>query len=126
MTFVRQLIVPAFLSVFLATPAAAQELAIDTGPICDTQKQTERLIALMGGGTEHAIQAVNAEEHNPTACAVATVAYLRGPELATVHGKDGTYRIFKVLVVGLPTPDGLLVMEPAAFFTIFKVKEREA
>ena len=123
MTFAFRLIV---LTLLLAAPAGAQELQVGTGPICDTQKQTERLVALLDGGAETAIKVVNAEEKDPTACVVATVAYLRGPQLAIARGKSGTYQIVKVLVVGLHTPNGVLATAPAAYFTILKVEEQDA
>jgi len=123
MTFALRLIT---LALLLAVPARAQEVQIGTGPICDTQKQTERLVALLDGGAESAIKVVNAEEKNPTACVVATVAYMEGPQLAVTHNKAGAYRIVKVLVIGLHTPAGVLPTAPAAYFTIFKIEEQEA
>jgi hypothetical protein len=122
MTLALRLLVPILL---LAAPAAAQEISIGTGPICDTQKQTERLVTLLDSGAEAAIKVVNAEEKDPTACVVATVAYLRGPKLATAHSKAGTYQIIKVLVLGLHTPNGILATAPAPYFTIVKVDEQD-
>jgi hypothetical protein len=65
------------LLLLLAAPAGAQEVQVGTGPICDTQKQTERLVGLLDSGAEAAIKLVNAEEKDPTACvaAVAPAAY---------------------------------------------------
>ena len=123
MTFALRMAVVVLL---LASPAVAQEVQVGTGPICDTQKQTERLVGLLGGGAEAAIKVVNAEEKDPTACVVATVAYLKGPQLSVTRSKAGSYRIVKVLVLGLHTPAGVLAVAPAAYFTIFKVEEREA
>jgi hypothetical protein len=125
MTFVLRL---RALALFLSMPAGAQEMEIQigSGPICDTQKQTERLVALLDGGAESAIKLVNAEENDPTACVVATVAYVRGPQASIAHSKAGTYRIVKVLVLGLHTPNGILATAPAAYFTILKVEEQEA
>ena len=123
MTFVLRLIV---LVLLLGAPAGAQQVQIGTGPICDTQKQTERLVALLDGGAESAIKVVNAEENDPTACVVATVAYVRGPQIAVARAKDGTYQIVKVLVLGLHTPNGILATAPAAYFTILKVDEQDA
>jgi len=113
------------LMLLLLAPAAAQEVQVGTGPICDTLKQTERLVGLLEGGAETAIKEVNAEERDPTACVVATVVYVKGPQLAIAHNKAGSYRIVKVLVVGLHTPAGVLAVAPAAYFTIFKVEERD-
>jgi hypothetical protein len=127
MTFALRVILPiVFLCAFLGAPAAAQDVQFGTGPICDTQKQTERVVALLDGGAETAIKVVNAEENDPTACVVATVAYLRGPQLATARGKAGSYQIVKILVIGLQTAQGVLMTEPAAYFTIVKLDEQEA
>jgi hypothetical protein len=115
MTFALRLIAFALL---LAGPARAQEVQIGTGPICDTQKQTERLVALLDGGAASAIKVVNTEEKNPTACVVATVAYMEGPQLVVAHNKAGAYRIVKVLVIGLNTPAGVLPTAPAAYFVV--------
>jgi hypothetical protein len=123
MTFALRLLA---LTMLLAAPAGAQEIQFGTGPICDTQKQTERLVALLEGGAEAATKVVNAEENDPTACVVATVAYLRGPQLTTARSKAGTYQIVRVLVVGLHTPHGVLMTTPASYFTILKVEEQEA
>jgi hypothetical protein len=123
MTFALRLLVAILL---LCVPARAQELSIGTGPICDTQKQTERLVALLESDAEAASKVVNAEENDPTACVIATVAYLRGPQLAMASGKAGTYRIVKVLVFGLHTPAGILMTAPHPYFTLFKVEEQEA
>ena len=123
MTFAFRLIV---LILLFGAPAGAQEIQVGTGPICDTQKQTERLVTLLDGGAEAAIKVVNAEENDPTACVVATVAFLRGPQIATARGKAGTYQIIKVLVLGLHTAHGVLMTAPASYFTILKVEEQDA
>ena len=64
---------------------AADEEAVDyeTGKalICDTRAQAERFVALFNGDAPAAVGVVNAEQHDPTACAIANVAYVRGPSL---------------------------------------------
>ena len=106
--------------------ARAQEFEQGTGAVCDTQKQMERYVALFDGDAEAAIDAVNAEEHDPTACALATVTYLRGPQLETVRTKDTAFEIVRILVVGVSTPQGVRPVKPAAFFTVFGVLEYPA
>ena len=59
---------------FLAVPARAQEVEVGTNLICDTQEQVERFVALYDGNAQAAISAVNAAEHNPTACGMGTGA----------------------------------------------------
>jgi plastocyanin len=60
----------------------ALDTEYDTGVICDTQKQAERLAMLLDGNERTAIATVNAEERDPSACAVETVAFVRGASLA--------------------------------------------
>ena len=110
----------------LASVATAQEVSIGTGPVCDTQKQVERLVALLERGPEAAVSAVNAEEKDPTACVVVTVAFVEGPRLGTARNGSASYKVFKILVLGLYTPTGVLPTAPAAYFSIFKIEERGA
>jgi uncharacterized MAPEG superfamily protein len=110
----------------LSVPARAQEFEYGTGTVCDTQKQMERYVALFSGDTRAAIAAVNAEEHDPTACALATISFLRGPQLETVRTKDSAFQIVRILVVGVGMPDGVHAVKPAAFFTVFGIRELPA
>jgi len=71
----------AALSLLMSLPAQAYE--VETGPVmlCDTQQQAERFVQHFAGNQEAAIGAVNAEEHNPRACAIVEVAYVQGEPL---------------------------------------------
>jgi hypothetical protein len=80
----------ALVSLLLCLPAQAQEIEYGKGLICDTRQQAERLVRHLDGDVGAALRAVNAEEHDPNACAVVTVAFVRGPELATVRSRDAT------------------------------------
>ncbi len=116
----------ASLSLLLSFPARAQEIHVGTGMVCDTQKQVERFVALFDGDARTTMNAVNAEENDPTACVVGTLAYIRGPEVGTATTKNGTFHIVRVLVVGVLTEGGFRAAVPTAFFTVEKVDEREA
>src|SRR5262249_47123856 len=85
--FVAALLLVPSLS-FLGIPAHAQEIEVGSSLICDTEEQAERFIALYNGDTRATITAVNAEMHDPTACGLATTAYVRGPQLATARNKE--------------------------------------
>src|SRR2546427_7070917 len=89
------------LSLVLCSPARAQKIEVGTGIFCDTQKQVERFVALFDGDARAAMNAVNAEENDPTACVMGTIAYVRGPEIATATTRSGTFHILRVLVVGM-------------------------
>jgi hypothetical protein len=115
-----------FLSLLLFAPARADEVEMSTGVICNTQKQMERFVALNDADPQSAIRAVNAEEQDPMACAVASLAFVRGSHAATVRKKEATFQIVPILVVGVVTSDGVRGIVPAVYFSLFKVEERAA
>jgi hypothetical protein len=88
-----------------------------------TQTQVERFVALLSGDTQAAIDAVNAEEQNPTACALVDVAYLRGAEIGVARNGDSAFEIVRILVVGIDTAAGIRAVRPSAYFSLFGVTE---
>jgi hypothetical protein len=114
------------LSVLLCFSARAQNVEVGTGIVCDTQKQMERFVALFHDDAEAAAKAVNAEENDPNACVVGTIAFVRGPDIATARTRNATFQIVRVLVVGIFTAAGFRATVPAAFFSAEKVEERAA
>ena len=116
----------AVLFLFFCAPALAEEVQVGSGPVCDTQKQAERLASLLGDSVRSAVMAANAEERDPTACKIADVAYLRGSRIATVRRKDVTYEIVEILVLGVVTPAGVQQTAPAVHFSLFPIDERMA
>src|SRR5262245_19425035 len=116
----------AVLLLFLAAPIGAHEIETGSGVICDTREQAQRLALLLDDDAQAAIRTVNAEAHNASACALATVAYVRGAKAGTARSKAGTFEIVEVLVVGVGTRGGLEQASPAVYFTLFKVEERPA
>jgi hypothetical protein len=107
----------------LCSPAQAADYEVGTSLVCDTQTQAERFVALFSGDEEAAIDAVNAEEHNPTACALVNVAYLRGSHIGVARNGDSAFEIVRILVVGIDTAAGIQAVRPAAHFSLFGVKE---
>jgi hypothetical protein len=104
-------------------PARAQEVEVGTSLICDTQEQVERFVTLYDGDVQSTANIVNAAEHNPTACGVSTMAYVRGPQLARARNKDTTFQIVPILVLGVVSQDGVESVTPAPFFSVFEVEE---
>ena len=78
---------------------------------------------LFNGKEQSAINTVNAEEQNPTACVLETVAFMRGRELGTARNKESAFQIVRIHVVGIETPSGLRSTRPSAYFSAFKVLE---
>jgi hypothetical protein len=108
---------------FLGSPARAQEVEVGTGLICDTREQVERFIALYDGDQQSTVNSVNAAEHNPTACGVTAMAYVRGRQLATARNKNTAFQIVPILVLGVVTEQGVESVTPAPFFSVFEIEE---
>jgi hypothetical protein len=94
-----------------------------TSLVCNTQTEVERFVTLCTGDAQSTIGAVNAEEHNPTACALINVAYLRGSRIGMARHGDNAFELVRILVVGIDTPVGIQAFQPAAYFSLFDVKE---
>ena len=114
----------ALLFLAFASPARAHDIEYGTGAICDTQKEAQRLAVLLNDD-EHAV-AVNAEEGNARACAVETVAFVRGANLGTARSKAEAFAIVEVLVVGVDLEDGFRSIAPNVHFMLVKIDERVA
>jgi hypothetical protein len=110
------------LVLLLSVPARAQEVEVGTSLICDTQEQVERFVTLYDGDVRSTINSVNAAEHDPTACAVSTMAYVRGRQLAMTRNKDTAFQIVPILVLGVVTEKGVQSVKPASFFSVFEVE----
>ena len=110
----------------LALPLRAQDVQVGTALVCDTRQQVERVVALYDGDFDAAVSTVNAEVQDPSACAMASMAYLVSPPLATERRKDLTFQIVQILVVGVITKNGVAPVEPTKLFSVLEVDEREA
>jgi hypothetical protein len=121
----------ALLATSLATavslPVRADDQAVDyevgNALICDTQAQAERFVALFNGDAPAAIGVVNAEQHNPSACAIVNVAYVRGPSLGTARNRENAFEIVRILVIGVEAENAVRSVRPAAYFSLQRVKE---
>jgi hypothetical protein len=124
MSFITRL-VPLFALLIAAYcgPALARDYEIGTSLICDTRAQVERFAVLFSGDAPAAIRAINTEEQNPGACALVNVAYMRGVQIAMARHGDYAFEIVRILVVGIATDSGIRPVRPAAYFSLFHVKE---
>jgi hypothetical protein len=104
-------------------PAQATNYEVGASLVCDTQAQVERFVALFTGDAHAAIRVVNAEEQNPSACAILKIAYMRGPQIGMARHGEAAFEIVRILVVGVETEDGIRAVRPAAYFSLFGVKE---
>jgi len=124
MTILNHALCVAALSLLIAVPSRAETVEVETGVFCDTQQQMERYVALYGGDTQAALNAVNMEVNDATACVYGTIAYIRCAEIATARNKNETYHIVRVIVVGFMTYSGFRASAPAASFSVEKIDER--
>ena len=107
----------ALFSLLMCAPAHAYEIATGSVIACDTQEQVERFVQLFDGNQQLAINAINSEEHNPSACAVIDVAYVPGPALAVARSRSHAFEITPIVVVGTTTQHGYRQVKPALYFT---------
>jgi hypothetical protein len=120
-------LVAASLAAAVSSPVRAEDQAVDyevgKALICDTQAQAERFVALFHGDAPAAIGFVNAEQHDPTACAIVNVTYVRGPSLGTARNREDAFEIVRILVVGVQSENAMRPVRPAAYFSLLRVKE---
>ena len=120
----KRILLLAALTLTIGLPAHAYETETGAVIICDTQKQVERYVQLFDGNSQGAIGAVNAEEHNPNACAVVEASYVKGPDIGMARNSSHAFRIVPVAVVGVNTSRGYGSVKPAVFFTPIQIDER--
>jgi hypothetical protein len=133
MAFARHLALLILPSLFLlASPARADDLQIETddvqigtGLVCDTQQQVKRFVSIYDGDIETAVSTVNTEEHDPTACVIAAMAYVPGDPVDTAIHNDKMFHIVPVVVLGVVTAQGLQAITPAQFFSVVEVKGQD-
>jgi hypothetical protein len=113
----------ALLAAHFCGPAQAADYETGESLVCDTQGQVERFVAHFTGDASAAVSTVNAEEHNPGACAIVNVAYVRGPSIGMVRHGDKAFEIVRILVIGVESETGIRPVQPSAFFSLFSVKE---
>jgi hypothetical protein len=116
----------ALLAATFCVPAHAADAAdyeVASSLVCDTQDQVERFVALFAGDAQAAIRLVNAEQKNPTACAMMNIAFMRGNQLGTARHGDNAFHITHILVIGVENGNGIQPVQPAAYYSAFGVKE---
>jgi hypothetical protein len=116
----------ASLFALLLGPAHGREIEVGLGLVCNTAKQVEEFVAFSDADPRTAIGNTNDEEHDPTACAVVNIAFIRGHHTATVRTRRETFQIADILVIGIVVDDAIQYVTPAIQFSLFKVNEREA
>jgi hypothetical protein len=106
--------------------ASASEVEVGDALVCDTRQQVERIVSFMRGDLQRAVNAVNAAEHDRTACGMSRLAFVRGANLATLRTREETFQIVEILVVGVVTEAGVQAIVPNVQVSLVKVEEGRA
>jgi hypothetical protein len=112
----------ALVSMSLCLPAQAQNVEVRSAVFCETQQEVERFVAYFEGDAMTAINSVNAEINDPTACFAATVVL----QIASVRNWRETFHISRVMVIAVLTDTGAQAVTPTPTFAIERVEERVA
>jgi len=88
----------------LATPAisgAPGNVSVGSAIICDTSEQARRFVTLRNDGSEavQALQVINKEANNPTACGPAVLAFRTGETIKSERMDGQLVNVVKVTVL---------------------------
>ena len=108
------------LACLLCVPAQAHQVEFGRGILCDNASEVARFLAVLNGDPLTALEQVNTEVKNPTACVLIGVAFVVGTEGELIRNTEGTWKVTEVLVVAVHTPMGWSRIAPHAYFTAFR------
>ena len=94
----------AFAPMLLAAPplsAAPGSVSVGSAIICDTSEQAHRFVTLRNDGSEavQALQVINKEANNPTACGPAVLAFRTGETIKSERMDGKLVNVVKVTVL---------------------------
>ena len=77
------------------------QISIGRAIICDTSEQAQRFVSLHNGGSEmtQALQVINKEAANPSACGTAIVAFRSGEAMGSVRVEGQLANLVKITVL---------------------------
>jgi hypothetical protein len=118
----RLLLVIAAIAALCATPLRAedndptqgvpaqpgqQSLNVGQGVICNTLEQAKRIVSLRNEGAElpQALQRVNGEAHNPTACGAALVAFRIDQEIDGDRMEGEPVTLARIVITAISNGD---------------------
>lgn len=110
------------LASMLAFPAFAQETG--RGVVCDEAKEVEQFLTL--ASTQSSDEAIKQVNGSTQACAIVTVAFVRGPEVSQVRLAGGTYAIVEITIIAAYLGMGFQSIPPLKQYSAFRVQEEPA
>jgi hypothetical protein len=94
----------AMFSLLMCVTTLAYEIESGSVMIFDAQEQVERVVQLFDRNQQLAINAVNSEERNPSACAVIDVAYVSGTALGVARSRSYAFEITPIVARPVASP----------------------
>lgn len=93
--------------------------------VCDHAIEVQKYLAVYKDDAQKAVEHVNTDVGNPTACILAGIAFIRGDSQGDViHNKEGAWKVTAIMVVAVYLPNGWQQIAPAMFFTALRTDER--
>ena len=85
----------------LGSATIPAQISVGRAIICDTSEQAQRFVALRNGGSEltQALQVINREAANPSACGTAVVAFRSGEAIGSGRVEGQLVHVVKVTVL---------------------------
>jgi hypothetical protein len=100
----------------------SDQMVIGRGVVCDTVEQIVRFATLVGKArrSQRAIDIVNEEASNPTACGWVVVLFVRGSEIGRMRNDRGPLRIVEITVLAVPDGKKWRSISPLKQYTAFR------
>jgi hypothetical protein len=111
-----------------ALPAAPGGISVGNAIICDTSEQARRFVTLRNDGSEavQALQLINQEAKNPTACGPAVVAFRSGETIQSERMDGKLVNVVKVTVLAYNTDAGWAPVPETVQYAIIVSTDIEA
>ena len=111
-----------------ALPAGPGSVSVGSTIICDTSEQAHRFVTLRNDGSAavQALQVINQEAKNPTACGPAVVAFRSGETIKSERMDGKLVNVVKVTVLAYNTGAGWAPVPETVQYAIIVSTDIEA
>ncbi len=111
-----------------ALPGVPGSVSVGSAIICDTSEQARRFVTLRNDGSEavRALQVINQEANNPTACGPAVLAFRTGETVRSERMDGKLVNVVKVTVLAYNTGTGWAPVPETVQYAIIASTDIEA
>ena len=107
-------------------PPQANEVHVGVGVVCNSSQQVARYLAAKADSSiEDAIQLVNNEENDASACGMAMVAFEVGARIGDIRVPDGVMHVTQITIKAVATDNGWQQVSGKMQYTAFFEKFEE-